>query len=92
MLGERAALHSSVDIHLLAADSGVAEGTYIALCEALLKASSLRPDLCSDDCDREVAYCSDCLRAAAEVNADAGLAYIAPGVRVMTDSSPPDRR
>lgn len=46
------------------------------------------PRLCPGDCDCEVAYCSDCLRAAAEVNAEAGLAYITPGARLMLDSSP----
>jgi len=82
-------------IHLLAADSGVAKshryGTYIALCHALLSASSLPAALCADDGDCEVAYCSDCLRAAAEVNADAGLASITPGTMLMMESSPSQR-
>ena len=39
-----------------------------------------------DYCDCEVAYCSDCLRVAAEAHADAGLASITPGTRLIMDS------
>jgi hypothetical protein len=46
------------------------------------------PALCPDECDCEVAYCSDCLRAAAERNAEAGVAYTTHGARLMLDSSP----
>ncbi len=79
-------------LHLLAADSGVAEGhrygVHLALCATVLNSSSLPPARCPDECDCEVAYCSDCLRAAAERNAEAGVAYTTPGARLMLDSSP----
>jgi hypothetical protein len=74
-------------LHLLPADTGLTEGhqygTYIGLCGMVLDVSSLPPSLCPDECDCEVAYCSECLREATERNAEAGLAYHTPGTRLM---------
>ena len=77
-------------IHVLAADSGLAEGhrygKYRALCGELLVDSELPRAECSEDCDREVAYCLECLRAANERNWDTGVDVdCPPGVIVRME-------
>ncbi|MGH3764045.1 MAG: hypothetical protein ACRDTX_02640 [Pseudonocardiaceae bacterium] len=63
--------------HLLVADSGLTEchryRIYLALCGAELATSELPSSLCSPECDREVAYCMQCLEVANVRNAEAGV-------------------
>jgi hypothetical protein len=65
------------------ADDGLPEGhvyrCYLALCGELLPSSSLPPSTCPDDCECDVLYCSECVRAAAQWTAEAQRAEHAAG-------------
>lgn len=67
--------HSWGVLHLLVADDGLPERhvyrCYLALCGELLPSSSLPPSTCPDDCECDVLYCSECVRAAAQWTAEA---------------------
>lgn len=64
-------------LHLAVVDSGLTEyhryRTYMAVCGAPVSASDLPSALCEPDCVRGLAYCTECLRVAAEATADAGV-------------------
>jgi hypothetical protein len=63
-------------VHPLAADGFVGRGiggTDVALCGALVPASSLPPSCCPPDCDCAL-YCPECVRVVACWHTDAGQA------------------
>jgi hypothetical protein len=63
-------------VHLLVADDSLAGGiggTDVALCGALVPASSLPPSCCPPECDCAL-YCPECVRVAACWHAEAGQA------------------
>ena len=70
-------------LHLLVADDALTEGhvyrCYLALCGALLPTSELPPSACPDDCEFDVLYCSERVRAAARWTAEAQRAERASG-------------
>lgn len=75
--------HPWGDLHLLVADDALTEGiggTYLAVCGALVPASRLPPSSCPEDCDCDVLYCTECVRAVAQWNTEAGRADRASGV------------
>jgi hypothetical protein len=68
---------------LLVADDalpGGLGGTYITVCGELIPASELPPSTCPQDCECDVLYCSECVRAAAQWTAQAQRADHASGV------------
>lgn len=62
-------------LHLLVADDALTERhvyrRYLALCGALLPTSELPPSTCPQDCEFDVLYCTECVRAAAQWTAEA---------------------
>jgi hypothetical protein len=69
-------------LRLLVADDALTEGhvyrCYPSLCGKLLPTSSLPPSTCPDDCEFDVLYCSECVRAATEWTVEALRADYAP--------------
>jgi hypothetical protein len=64
--------HPWGDLHLLVADDalvGEIGGTYLAVCGELVPASTLPPSSCPEDCDCDVLYCPECVRAVAQSGA-----------------------
>lgn len=69
-------------LHLLVADDALPEGlggTYLTVCGELVPASSLPPSSCPEDCECDVLYCTQCVRAAAQWTAEALRADCASG-------------
>jgi hypothetical protein len=69
-------------LHLLVADDalpGGLGGTYITVRGKLLPFSGLPPSSCPEDCDCDVLYCTECVRAAAQWTAQAQRAERASG-------------
>jgi hypothetical protein len=65
-------------VHLLVADDALGEQhayrAYLAVCGALMPASSLPLATCPRECDRDYPYCPECLREATRWHAEAGRA------------------
>jgi hypothetical protein len=75
-------LHPWGVLHLLVADDALAGGiggTHVAVCGELVSLSRLPPSSCPEDCDCDVLYCPECVRAVAQCNAEAGQAARASG-------------
>jgi hypothetical protein len=54
-------------------------GTYLTVCGELIPASALPPSTCPEDCECDVLYCSECVRAAAQWTVEAQRADHASG-------------